>query len=110
MPCRDRVRFVDDHARPRASVVLSLLGAIAATALWLAMIVTMVVVMVRQLAAYAMGYGIQALLVVVGAPLLWWWWRELLQPEVWHAPPDELDAPARPNRALSGEDEPPTRW
>ena len=100
------------NRRPlRPAVVASVLGAIAATVLWVAMIVTMFWAM-ATLDASAALFGLQAILVVVGAPFLWLWWRELLQPPVYPEPPDELGLPPRGHVTLGSDDPPPppTRW
>lgn len=110
MEQRFDARELNRRRRPRASVVLSIIGAVAATLLWVAMVVTMVWAVATLDGTYGPAAGFQAIFVVVGAPLLWAWWRELLQPDVYPEPPQELDEPPRGNRALSGEDPPPKRW
>ncbi len=103
-------RELNRRRRPRAAVVLSILGVLALSLVWLAIVASMVLVAVTRDMRSAMGWTVQAILVVVLAPVLWMWWRELLQPPVYPDPPGELDEPPRPNRALSGEDPPPARW
>ena len=110
MERRFDARSLNRRPRPRVSVVLSILGALAVSLAWLAIVASMVLIAVTRDTASGMAWTIQATIVVVGAPLLWAWWRELLQPPVYPERPDELDEPPRPNRALSGEDPPPTRW
>ncbi len=98
------------HRRTRVSVVLSMLGALAATLVWSGTVATMVVAVIRRDYDVLSGWGIYGTGLVVTAPLLWMWWRELLRPEVWPVRPKELDEPPGAHRGLHGEDPPPTRW
>lgn len=98
------------HRRPRASVVLSMLGALAGTFLWLVTVVAMAVFAIRRDFDNLYGWTLYAIGVVVAVPFLWRWWRELLRPEVWPERPETLDEAPREHRGLHGQDPPPTRW
>lgn len=101
-------RRLNQRPRPRVSVVLSMLGAIAATAAWGVGVVTLFSSFLGE--GVEMTWVFHATAVVVGVPLLWLWWRELLQPPVWPEPPDELDEPPRDHIGLHSDDPPPKRW
>ena len=101
---------VPRRGRPRPWAVLSVLGAIALTALWVVATARLFDETTFMTEGAGGVYVAHVAVVVVGAGLLWRWWRELLQPDVHRERAPEPPEPAGPHRSLAGEDPPPKRW
>lgn len=104
-------------SRPVAEPVTYLAwgSAIAATVLWLASVMTLLVVTIRGSNAgnLLLGMFVQLFATAFATPVLWFWWRLLLARHRAASAPEPLqtgEEPPRPHLSLGGDLQPPQRW
>jgi hypothetical protein len=102
------------RTRPRRGAAAEPLVAALCGGLWLASVVSLVLVAAGHGVGGgedAAGWFFQSVFTVLAAPALWFWWRHILDQRRHDEPrPPELDEPSGPHLGLSGQVPPPKRW